>query len=545
MAKRVLGDDPFSDGASEEITPDAKAKSPASKRPSVPPKPRASSPPKAPRASAPAKAPRAPMPSKPARRSKAPPAEAEAQEVSAPPPPKVPVIDGLDEVIGSTPPIAAEAEAAPEVVITEGVEVVISTSAQGAETVESAAVPSAAEEVVTEERVTEKDVESAAQGASPAVPEEVVEASVVGADLPPEVTVDERAQSVTPSAQASTEDLERTIRELEARLDTLLEASREQTQPLIERVTDKLRAVSDAASARAEASPERDDAQVDVNRELLSSDYYLRRWGRVAMRDRAEEVDDFGYDPSYDARLRPVFDFLYERWWRVDVEGIDGVPTEGRVALVANHSGAVPYDGIMLAAAMRKEHPSSRQLRWLAEDFVSHLPFMGAWLTRLGAVRACQENAERLLRKESCIAMFPEGVKGIAKLYRDRYKLQRFGRGGHIKLAIRTRTPLVPVAIVGAEETHPMLGPSTFFARMLSVPYVPITPTFPALGLAGAIPLPSKWRILFGDPMPMDSYGPDAADDEVLVGRLNEKLRTTIQDMLDRALRQRRSVFRG
>ncbi len=301
-----------------------------------------------------------------------------------------------------------------------------------------------------------------------------------------------------------------------------------------------------ASVARADATAERDEAgSTDVNKELLSSDFYLRRWGRVAMRDRAEEVDAFGYDPSYDARLRPLFDFLYERWWRIDVEGIDAVPAEGRVALVANHSGAIPYDGIMLAAAMRKEHPAGRQLRWLAEDFVSHLPFMGAWLTRLGAVRACQENAERLLRSESCIAMFPEGVKGIAKLYRDRYKLQRFGRGGHIKLAIRTRTPIVPVAIVGAEETHPLLGPSSFFARLLSVPYVPITPTFPLLGAAGALPLPSKWRIIFCDPMPMDSYGPDAADDEVLVGRLNEKLRATIQDTLDRALRQRRSVFRG
>ncbi len=438
--------------------------------------------------------------------------------------------------------ISAEPEAPPEVVISEGdgaPDVVISATAEAPPEVELDEDALPQEAASTTAAVTATDASAAA--------EEPSEEPVGGADLPPEVAVDERASVAAQGADESPEDLERTIRELEARLDTLLEASKDQAQPLLERVSYKLRAAAAGATVpRTDVATERDEAGAfDVNKELLASDFYLRQWGRVAMRDRAEEVDEFGFDPSYDARLAAVFDFLYDRWWRVDVEGIDAVPAEGRVALVANHSGAIPYDGIMLAAAMRKEHPTGRQLRWLAEDFVSHLPFMGAWLTRLGAVRACQENAERLLRGESCVAMFPEGVKGIAKLYRDRYKLQRFGRGGHIKLAIRTRTPLVPVAIVGAEETHPLLGPSNFFARLLSVPYVPITPTFPLLGAAGALPLPSKWRIIFCDPMPMDSYGPDAADDEVLVGRLNEKLRGTIQDTLDRALRQRRSIFRG
>ncbi|MFO0652216.1 MAG: 1-acyl-sn-glycerol-3-phosphate acyltransferase [Polyangiales bacterium] len=545
MARRVLGDDPFSDGAPEEPAADAKAKSGAPKRPSGAPKPRASAPPK-PRAST-APKPRASTPPKAPRRSKAPPADAAVSEVIAPPPAKLPVIEqpeGETEIDFAV-RISAEPEAPPEVVISEGdgaSEVVISATAEAAPEVE-----------LDDEALVQAPQQEAASAAATAtvtdanaVAEEPSEEPVGGADLPPEVAVDERSSVVAHGADASPEDLERTIRELEARLDTLLEASKDQAQPLLERVTDKLRAAAAGATVPRADTTERDEAGAfDVNKELLASDFYLRRWGRVAMRDRAEEVDAFGYDPSYDARLRPLFDFLYDRWWRIDVEGIDAVPAEGRVALVANHSGAIPYDGIMLAAAMRKEHPTGRQLRWLAEDFVSHLPFMGAWLTRLGAVRACQENAERLLRNESCVAMFPEGVKGIAKLYRDRYKLQRFGRGGHIKLAIRTRTPIVPVAIVGAEETHPLLGPSNFFARLLSVPYVPITPTFPLLGAAGALPLPSKWRIIFCDPMPMDSYGPDAADDEVLVGRLNEKLRTTIQDTLDRALRQRRSIFRG
>ncbi len=454
MARRVLGDDPFADGNPDGASPE-KAKADAPKKRSVPPKAKKSAPPKAPR------------------RSKAPPAdESAAPERVAPPPARVPVIEGAP-----------------------------------------ASLP----------------------------PEETAYETLGAVDLPPEVT----RESVTdaPEAQGAGESLEDTIRELEARIDKLLEGSRDQAQPLLERVTDRLRA---AALPRAGERDERDDAAAyDVSKELLSSEYYLRQWGRVAMRDRGEEVDDFGYDPSYDARWRPLFDFLYDRWWRVSVEGIEAVPATGRVALVANHSGAVPYDGIMLATAMRREHPAGRQLRWLAEDFLSHLPFMGAYLTRLGAVRACQENAERLLKKESCVAMFPEGVKGIAKLYRDRYRLQRFGRGGHIKLAIRTRTPVVPVAIVGAEETHPLLAPSGLVGRMLGVPYVPITPTFPLMGALGLVPLPSKWRIVFGEPMPMHTYGPEAADDEVLVGRLNEKLRASIQDTLDRALRQRRSVFSG
>ena len=362
-------------------------------------------------------------------------------------------------------------------------------------------------------------------------PTPVVEADAAPAALEP-------TPSLPPPPVA---DVEEEIRDLEARLDQLLAAARdEQAKPILDRMADRLR-----AAAAPEPAAEREEAATEATRDLFKSEFYLRQWGRVAMRDRSEEVDEFGYAPEHDARWRPVFDFLYERWWRVEVTGIENVPATGRVALVANHSGAVPYDGIMLATALRREHPSARQLRWLAEDFIFHLPFAGSFLTRVGAVRACQENAERLLRRDACVAMFPEGVKGISKLFRDRYRLQRFGRGGHIKLAIRTRTPLVPVAIIGAEETHPLIAPSGVVGRLFGLPYFPVTPTFPLFGALGAIPLPSKWRIVLGEAIPMDSYDPSAADDEVLVGRLNEKLRATIQDMLERALRERRSVFSG
>lgn len=364
-------------------------------------------------------------------------------------------------------------------------------------------------------------------------------AAVVEADPAPVAA--EPAPSLPPPAPVAAGTVEDEIRDLEARLDQLLAAARdEQTRPILDRMADRLRA---ATAPPPETPGERDEAATDTARDLLGGDFYRRQWGRVALRDRSEEVDEFGYAPDHDARWRPLIDFLYDRWWRIDVTGVEHLPPAGPVALVANHSGAVPYDGLMLAAALRRE--SARQLRWLAEDFIFHLPFAGTFLTRLGAVRACQENAERLLRRDACVAMFPEGVKGVSKLFRDRYRLQRFGRGGHIKLAIRTRTPVIPVAIIGAEETHPLVAPSGAVGRLLGLPYFPVTPTFPLLGPLGAIPLPSKWQIVLGEPIPMDGYDPAAADDEVLVGRLNEKLRATIQDMLERALRDRRSVFRG
>ena len=283
----------------------------------------------------------------------------------------------------------------------------------------------------------------------------------------------------------------------------------------------------------------------DTARELLSTDFYLRKWGRLGMRNRSEEVDDFGFDPIYEQKVRPVFNFLYEKYFRVECEGIEKVPADGRCLLVANHSGTLPFDGIMIKTAVKREHPQHRDVRWLAEDFIFHFPFLGAFSNRVGAVRACQENAERLLRQEALVAVFPEGVKGIGKLYKDRYRLQRFGRGGFIKLCLRTGTPIVPVAVVGAEETNPMLFRIEYLSKALGLPYLPVTPTFPALGVLGLAPAPTKWRIFFGDPIAFEGHGAESADDEILVGRLGERVRATIQGMLDRAIGERRSVWFG
>lgn len=332
------------------------------------------------------------------------------------------------------------------------------------------------------------------------------------------------------------------VRALEARLDRMIDDARH-SQPQLP--NDSAEGAPSAPSAPGSAPPEPLEPTVfDTARELLSSDYYLRQWGRIGMRNRSEEVDDFGWDPIYDAKLRPLVDFLYQRWFRVSVEGAANVPAVGRCLIVANHSGTVPLDGVMLKAAIRSDHPSHRDVRWLAEDFIFHFPFLGSITNRLGAVRACQENAERLLGQEALLAVFPEGVKGIGKLYRDRYKLQRFGRGGFVKLCLRTRTPIVPLAIVGAEETNPMLVRLESFSKALGLPYVPITPTFPLLGPLGLLPAPTKWKLIFGTPIELDE-GPEAAEDESLIGRSAERVRATIQGMLDHAVAERRSVWSG
>jgi 1-acyl-sn-glycerol-3-phosphate acyltransferase len=389
--------------------------------------------------------------------------------------------------------------------------------------------------------------------ATPAAAPPPSEASRAAAPAP---APEERDEPSAPSAvnaaldEATDPSVAAQIRDLEARLGGMIrdaepDDSEEPPASLREQVSFAAREVVDRLAAPVERPGQDDGGVVDAVRGLLSSDYYLRQWGRLGMRNRSEEVDDFGLDTVYERRLRPLWDFLYKRYFRVEVEGIENVPSEGRCLIVANHSGTLPLDGVMLRACMRIEHPAARELRWLSEDFIYHLPFVGAFMSRIGAVRACQENAERLLSKDALVAVFPEGVKGIGKLYRDRYRLQRFGRGGFIRLCLRSQTPLVPCAVIGAEEASPMLYRDELLSRALGLPYLPVTPTFPWLGPAGLIPAPTKWRIIFGEPVDVSQYDPSAAEDHVLVARLSESVRTSIQQMLDVGVGQRRSVWGG
>jgi 1-acyl-sn-glycerol-3-phosphate acyltransferase len=282
-----------------------------------------------------------------------------------------------------------------------------------------------------------------------------------------------------------------------------------------------------------------------AGRSGLNWDELGRVWSALYFAWHSEDVDEFGYDRRFTETIRPFFEFLYAIWWRVETTGVEHVPAQGAALLVANHSGILPYDGMMVNLAVRHEHPARRECRMLALDMFALLPFLAPLLARLGAVRANPENGERLLRRGDLVGVFPEGVKGVGKKYRDRYQLARFGRGGFVRLALRTGAPIVPCAVVGAEEIHPRIGSLNWLGRPLGLPYLPITPTFPLLGLLGLVPLPTRWSIEFADAIPMDVYGRDAADDPILVNRLSEEVRGTIQRMVDGRLARRRSVFFG
>ncbi|TFV54633.1 acyltransferase family protein [Geodermatophilus sp. DF01-2] len=257
------------------------------------------------------------------------------------------------------------------------------------------------------------------------------------------------------------------------------------------------------------------------------------------------ETDEFGFDPDLsDHVLLPLLRPLFSRWFRVETQGVENVPATGGALVVANHSGTLPLDAMMTTVALHDDHPARRRLRLLGADLVFDLPVVGSLSRKLGSTLACNEDAERLLTGGELVGVFPEGFKGIGKPFRDRYTLQRFGRGGFVTAALRTGAPIIPCAIVGAEEIYPMIGNARTVARLLGLPYFPVTPTFPALGPLGLVPLPSKWLIAFGEPIETASYGPSAAEDPMLVFNLTDQVRETIQQSLYQLLLQRSSVFR-
>jgi 1-acyl-sn-glycerol-3-phosphate acyltransferase len=265
---------------------------------------------------------------------------------------------------------------------------------------------------------------------------------------------------------------------------------------------------------------------------------------RALQRAAGEYVeDDWGFDEEFAQALRPFLDFLYERWWRVDTVGVRNVPSAGRAMLVSNHAGILPWDGTMISLAIQREHPQPRYPRFLVLDWAFQLPYVSVAMRKLGGVVASPYNALRLLEQDELVAVFPEGLKGAGKPFKERYRLQRFGRGGFVELALRTGSPIVPVAVVGSEEIYPKLGEAPGIARLLGAPYFPLTPTFPWLGGLGTVPLPSKWRIEFGEPIETARFGPDAAEDRSFVFELSEQVREAIQNKVYENLVARGSAF--
>jgi 1-acyl-sn-glycerol-3-phosphate acyltransferase len=255
------------------------------------------------------------------------------------------------------------------------------------------------------------------------------------------------------------------------------------------------------------------------------------------------EVDEFGFDRQLtDSLFLPVLRPLYRTWFRTEAFGVEHIPDLGAGLIVANHSGTVALDAAMLAVVVHDEHPAGRYLRLLGADLVFRMPILSELARKSGGTLACNPDAERLLRSGELVGVFPEGFKGIGKPFAERYKLQRFGRGGFVSAALRTGTPIIPASIVGAEEIYPLLGNIGPLARLLGAPYFPITPTFPWLGPLGLIPLPSKWLIEFGEPIPTEELV-DSADDPMVVFNLSDQVRETIQQTLHRLLERRPDAF--
>lgn len=255
-------------------------------------------------------------------------------------------------------------------------------------------------------------------------------------------------------------------------------------------------------------------------------------------------VDDFGYDEDFTENvILPMLRPVYRHWFRVEVRGAENIPAEGAALIVANHSGTVAIDGLMTTVAIHDETPTHRVMRALGANLVFDTPVLGTWARRGGATLATNADADRLLGKGELVGVFPEGFKGVGKPFKERYKLQRFGRGGFVSSALKAEVPIIPCSIVGAEEIAPIIGNMGLVARLVGAPYMPITPTFPWLGPLGLIPLPSKWIIEFGAPIRTDTFGSAAADDPMLVFDLTDQVREVIQQTLYSLLMQRRSVF--
>jgi 1-acyl-sn-glycerol-3-phosphate acyltransferase len=257
----------------------------------------------------------------------------------------------------------------------------------------------------------------------------------------------------------------------------------------------------------------------------------LNDWGR------SERIEGF-FDQT-------LVEFFYRYWFRAEVEGIENVPASGGALLVSNHSGALPPDAAMLAKAIREEHPHPRPLNITIEHFFKGYPGFSALLPKIGCVAAHPANVHRLLHdEEQLVLVFPEGRKGTAKLYKDRYRLRRFGRGGFVEAAMRARAPIVPACVVGAEESAPVFAQVGLLKRVTGLLYFPITPTFPHFGLLGMLGyLPAKFKLRFLEPI---EFGPgDSPDDKALVQTVAQEVRARIQENLWDMLAKRRSVWFG
>jgi 1-acyl-sn-glycerol-3-phosphate acyltransferase len=402
-----------------------------------------------------------------------------------------------------------------------------------------------------------------ANGKLPIEPEEATEQAsfaVTSADQPGGAAAPDDPAGSDDPATSGTDEVAR--RQLAGELDNLIQRVQAKTPgytpppfsqrhlvELIEENLDKLSPEIGLSMLEQLRKTLTDDV---LNLETWKGMWYLLNYslqyqaGVVKRRMTGEyEVDPWGLDWEFLDTVKPFFELLYKVYWRVQTTGLENVPNAGRALLVGNHSGQLPWDGAMVGTALLTEHPAQRLVRSLYGTWFPTLPFFSEIFTKCGQVLGTVENGIRLLEQDELVAVYPEGYKGVGKLFKERYKLARFGRGGFVKMALSTGAPIIPFAVVGAEETYISLRKSQALARLTGFPYFPISPTFPWFGLLGFVPLPTQWYIDFGEAIPTDGYGPLAAENPVLVSQLTDQVRNVVQDMIYARLRKRRSVFFG
>jgi 1-acyl-sn-glycerol-3-phosphate acyltransferase len=281
---------------------------------------------------------------------------------------------------------------------------------------------------------------------------------------------------------------------------------------------------------------------IDLNRIMEIVQFFYKQQ-ELAKRGPDYLVDEFGFDPQFTESFLPVFQSFYRDYWRIETTGIQHVPATGRALLVSNHAGVLPWDGTMIKTAIFTEHPHPRHVRALVASTFMGMPVLSWFLRRTGQTVGHPEDTRRLLERDELVLVFPEGVRGTGKKFKERYRLRRFGRGGFVSIAIRAGAPIIPISVVGSEEIYPMVSDMPVVAKLFGLPYFPITPFFPWLGLLGLIPLPSKWRIQFHAPIHVEEHPVSAADDQHLVMALADEVRETIQQGIYENLKLRRGVF--
>jgi len=271
---------------------------------------------------------------------------------------------------------------------------------------------------------------------------------------------------------------------------------------------------------------------------IVSNRELEERFARMPAKLGSMGVDPFGFDPEYAKRFIGLIAWLYRKYFRCDAYGIEHIP-EGPCLIVCNHSGQLPFDGAMVTAAIFLDREPPRFLRSMVEYFVPSTPFVSTFLARCGQILGTPDNCRRLLDSGDAILVFPEGVRGLNKTWEKRYQLQRFGQG-FLRLALEKKIPIVPAVVIGAEEQAPTLYNASFIGKFFGFPALPVTPLHPWLPGIGLLPLPTKYRIYFHEPINVTG---DANDEADVIQKKVDEIKSTMQHMLDKGLRERQNVF--